>query len=94
NPTPITYSVTDTRGNTVEAQVTVTYVPVEVVDDGGSNPVTDDGGSNPVTDDADKTPAKGGQPLADTGAKIGGAVTLALALLGAGLVLVLRRRQA
>lgn len=85
NPAPITYQVTDTRGNTVDAEVTITYLPAEVGMVDGGTPATDDAG--------EKAPAKGGQPLANTGAQVGVAAALGLALLGAGLVLALRRRQ-
>jgi LPXTG-motif cell wall-anchored protein len=84
NPEPITYQVTDTRGNTVNAEVTITFMPAEV----GTV-----GAGTLTTDLADTAPANGGEPLANTGAQVGIAGILGLVLLGAGLVLTLRRRQ-
>ncbi|WP_053387399.1 Ig-like domain-containing protein [Leucobacter japonicus] len=37
NPTPITYQVTDTEGNTTEAQVVITFVPAAVNDESLKN---------------------------------------------------------
>ena len=39
NPTPITYEVTDVLGETSQADVTVTYVPVAVDDESRGNPL-------------------------------------------------------
>ncbi|TLM70894.1 LPXTG cell wall anchor domain-containing protein [Pseudarthrobacter sp. NamB4] len=89
NPAPITYQVTDTRGNTVNADVTITYAPAAENDESLNNKP----GTPATGDSGERAPAKGGQPLASTGAQVGVAAALGLGLLGAGLVLTLRRRQ-
>ncbi len=87
NPTPVTYQVSDVRGNATEATVTVTYVPGAV---NPSTPAPSPGAVKPAT----PAPGANNGPLASTGVQAFGiGVTgLAIALMG-GALLVIRRRR-
>lgn len=84
----LTYSVSDAAGNTATANrsVTVTAVVEPGTPGGGTDGGTGSGGPAPV--------ASGSDPLANTGAEIGGIVAIAvMLLLGGALVLVQRRSR-
>ncbi|MHA7271710.1 Ig-like domain-containing protein, partial [Arthrobacter sp. HLT1-20] len=85
NPTPVTYQVSDVRGNNTQATVTVTYVPVAVKP---SSPATG-AVSSPTP-----APQTGNGNLASTGVQALslGVAGLAIAIMGAVLLVIRRRR--